>query len=279
MNSTGPCPSDLAIEQYLLAELGPSRVQVGDHITTCGICRTKVADKTAHNAAFATSPGAEKIRNAIFVREQLLPALPPPGRALPATLSGSLPPGRALPLSTALAPSPNPRRLHIVAALGFAAALALAFGLTLRPPSSVTSSPAIRPTPTSFAAQPTHDEEVVLRVQREWMEAVRDKDVAALDRILADDYTYTDARGRVSNKADNLQQARAGGGRMNAFHTSDAKARVYGDLAIVTGRLRVEGVASGRTYDSEVRFTDILARIDGRWRAVAAHASKPTDVE
>jgi ketosteroid isomerase-like protein len=236
MKSTVPCPSDLALEQYVLGELGPSHPQVADHVATCPICRAKAADKAAHNVTFKSSPGAEAIRSALSVRGQAMPA-------------------------------PAARRHRIVAALGFAAVLALAFLLTLRPRSPVMSS------------QASYDEEVVLRVQREWMEAVRDKDVAALDRILADDYTYTDSRGRVSNKADNLRQARAVGGRMKAFHTSDAKARVYGDLAIVTGRMRIEGVASGQPYDAEVRFTDILARIDGRWRAVAAHASKPSDVE
>jgi ketosteroid isomerase-like protein len=61
---------------------------------------------------------------------------------------------------------------------------------------------------------------------------------------------------------------------VKAFHTSDAKARIYGDTAIITGHLRVEGVAGGKPYDAEVRFTDILARIDGRWRAVGAHTSE-----
>ena len=127
------------------------------------------------------------------------------------------------------------------------------------------------PTPGSAA----NEEEVVLRVQREWMEAVRDKDAAALDRILADDYTYTDARGTVSTKADSLHQARSTGSRMKAFQTSETKARVHGDIAVITGRLRMEGETGGEPYEAEVRFTDILARIDGRWRAVAAHASNP----
>jgi ketosteroid isomerase-like protein len=91
---------------------------------------------------------------------------------------------------------------------------------------------------------------------------------------LADDYVYTDSSGRVTNKADSLRQARSTTGRMKAFQTSDEKTLIYGDMAIITGRLRVEGVAGGEPYDTEVRFTDILARIDGQWRAVAAHASK-----
>jgi ketosteroid isomerase-like protein len=64
---------------------------------------------------------------------------------------------------------------------------------------------------------------------------------------------------------------------MKAFHTSEAKALVHGDVAVVTGRVRIEGEAGGEPYDSEVRFTDVLARIDGRWRAIAAHASQSND--
>lgn len=154
---------------------------------------------------------------------------------------------------------------RIFAGLAVAAAIAVGFAVARREPPSARSAP---------AALDAREEQAVLRVQREWMEAVRDKDAAALDRILADDYTYTDSRGGVTNKADSLRQTRNQNDQMKAFHTSEEAARVYGDVAIVTGRLRVEGTASGVPYDAEVRFTDILARIDGRWRAVAAHASR-----
>jgi ketosteroid isomerase-like protein len=154
---------------------------------------------------------------------------------------------------------------RIFAGLAVAAAIAVGFAVARREPPSARSAP---------AALDAREEQAVLRVQREWMEAVRDKDAATLDRILADDYTYTDSRGGVTNKADSLRQTRNQNDQMKAFHTSEETARVYGDVAIVTGRLRVEGTASGVPYDAEVRFTDILARIDGRWRAVAAHASR-----
>ena len=64
--STMPCPSDLALEQYLLGELAPSQSRVGDHVEACGACRTKVADKAADNVAFAISPGAEAVSTRPF---------------------------------------------------------------------------------------------------------------------------------------------------------------------------------------------------------------------
>jgi len=250
MRTTVPCPSNLALEQYLLGELSPSQSHVGDHVATCEICHAKLADKAADSAVFASSPGAVEIKTALSSPAFALPRAP-------------------MPASTPLVGARDVQRRRIVAALGFAAVIALAFVLTLRPPASVTSA---------SRAGDVDEKEAVMRVQREWMEAIRDKNAAALDRILGDDYTYTDSRGAVTNKADSLREARTSRGRMTAYHTSDEKVHIYGDLAIVTGRLRVEGVAGGgQAYDAEVRFTDILARIDGQWRAVAAHASRPSE--
>jgi ketosteroid isomerase-like protein len=241
MKTSAPCPSNFAIERFLLGELPEGAPEVADHIAACVACRALVATKRADDAVFIRSPEAEGVRRVLSERR----------------------------LPQALAPNAE-RRTHGAfvrrsALAGMAVVAALAIGVVV----SRHHSPSA---PTSLAG--TNDEEVVKRVQREWMEAIRDKDAATLDRILADDYVYTDSSGRVTNKADSLRQARSTGGRMKAFQTSDEKTLIYGDMAIITGRLRVEGVAGGEPYDTEVRFTDILARIDGQWRAVAAHASK-----
>jgi ketosteroid isomerase-like protein len=239
MRTTTPCPADLALEQYLLREPGLEASVVADHIGACDACQKKVAIKKADDAAFQHSPAAIAIR-----------------RALSSVDDRGGENGRHI---------RTPRRA-IAAGLVLAAAVAVSFVVANR-----------RASHSPSASADTNEEAVVLRIQREWMEAVRDKNVAALDEILADDYTYTDSRGRVTTKADSLRQARATGGRMKAFHTSEAKALVHGDVAVVTGRVRIEGEAGGQPYDSEVRFTDVLARIDGRWRAIAAHASQSND--
>jgi ketosteroid isomerase-like protein len=240
MKTSTPCPSDLALERFLLGELPERTSEIADHVGACVACRAIVTAKRADDAVFIHSPGAQRLRRVLSERR-----LPGAHELMAERRRRSL-----------------FARPSMLAAIAFGTAIALSFVMGRRHPLSPTT-----------AVVATNDEAAVLRVQREWMEAVRDKDAATLDRILVDDYTYTDSRGRVSSKADSLRQARATGDRMKAFQTMDEKARIYGDMAIVTGRLRVEGVAGGQPYDAEVRFTDILARIDGQWRAVAAHAS------
>jgi ketosteroid isomerase-like protein len=158
------------------------------------------------------------------------------------------------------APARAARRLahpFTLASLGLAAGIAIGWGLLGRQP----------------ASNPASDEEQVRRFAAEWMEAARKKDAPALDRILADGYVYTDAGGS-STKADSLREARRGGGRTTLLRPEELDVRLFGDTAVLTGRARIQGVSErGVAYDFRYRFTDIVARIDGRWRAVAAHVS------
>ena len=254
------CPSDLTLERFLLGETPVGAPDLAEHVATCPMCRAALAAKRKDDLEFKGSAGAARIAGALAARDRA-PDAPPPERDVGGVRAGPRGAGSDV-RGRSLLRLVSDRR--IFAGLAVAAAIAVGFAARRQPPSARSAPAAIDP----------REEQAVLRVQREWMEAVRDKDAAALDRILADDYTYTDSRGGVTNKADSLRETRNQNDRMKAFHTSEETARVYGDVAIVTGRLRVEGVAAGVPYDAEVRFTDILARIDGRWRAVAAHASR-----
>jgi len=260
MSLAAICPSDLALERFLVGEM-PAGTDFSEHVATCPMCRAALDAKRKDDVEFRGSPGAARIARALAASDRApnASAEPSPREAAKRDQREGGPgaSGRRL---TRIA---SDRRIFAV--LAVAAASAIGFAVARRHSPTALSDGALAG---------ARDEQVVLEVQRQWMEAIRDKDAATLDRILADDYVYTDSRGGVTNKADSLRQTQNQTDRMKAFHTSDETARVYGDMAIVTGRLRVEGVAGGQPYDAEVRFTDILARIDGRWRAVAAHASR-----
>jgi len=56
----------------------------------------------------------------------------------------------------------------------------------------------------------------------------------------------------------------------------DVRVRVFGDAAVVTGRTHGAGEVAGTPYDVVIRFTDVFVRRNGRWEAVASHASLTT---
>jgi ketosteroid isomerase-like protein len=110
-------------------------------------------------------------------------------------------------------------------------------------------------------------EQAVLQLTRDWLAAEERHDRATLQRIIADDFQGTAPRGNTVFKEDviPIEGSQSGG---LAITTSDVKARVFGDTAIVTAH-GVQKAGEKR----ELRFTVVFAKRDGRWQMVAGHLS------
>jgi hypothetical protein len=76
------------------------------------------------------------------------------------------------------------------------------------------------------------------------------------------------------SRAEALAFARTGRMRFERYESSDVKIRVYGDAAVVTGRIQRTRVVGGERRADDWRFTKVYARRDGAWRVVSFHASE-----
>ena len=117
-------------------------------------------------------------------------------------------------------------------------------------------------------------EQKVLETMRRYVEAYGQNDVAALDKILADDFVFTSSRGIVVTKAQELADIRSGGMRTEAATVDEARVRVRGDAAVVTGRATLKGVWHGQDFSGQYRVTATWVKEEGRWRLLAEHASR-----
>ena len=106
-----------------------------------------------------------------------------------------------------------------------------------------------------------------------WGAAYINRDTAALERIMADDYTFTDPLGGVTDKRQNLDYIRTGLFVIKDTHSRNVRVRIYGETAVVTAlanfKARYRGVAVNGSY----QYTDVLVRREGRWYAVASQAT------
>jgi ketosteroid isomerase-like protein len=112
------------------------------------------------------------------------------------------------------------------------------------------------------------------RLESVWNEAHVQGDAEALDRLWADDLVSTVPRMRVMSKADTLGIWRSGRMKFLRYETSDTRIRLYGDSAVVTGRLQRAREVGGQAVADDWRFTKVYIRRDGRWLVVAFHASE-----
>ncbi len=116
-------------------------------------------------------------------------------------------------------------------------------------------------------------EAAVLKFEHEWMNALMHSDVAALERIEADDFVFTGPDGKVETKADDLRNLKSGALKMTECKLEDVKVRFYGKTAVVTGVNVIKGSINGQDISGKYRFTDVLVRKKDKWQAVSAHAS------
>ncbi len=116
-------------------------------------------------------------------------------------------------------------------------------------------------------------ENQVLQVEHEWTQAYLNHDLAALENILADDYTFGTADGSFKTRGVVLEEFRVDTMKYESIMQYNLKARVYGNTAVVTGEEIVKGSDGGKEISSHTRFTDVFVKREERWQAVASHES------
>ena len=110
-------------------------------------------------------------------------------------------------------------------------------------------------------------------LEAEWNTAHVQGDAATLARIFADDLVVVVPGMRPLTKMDSLGMFKVGGMKFDRYESSDTQSRVYGDTAIVTGRIRRTRTITGRTMEDDWRFTKVYLRRAGGWQVVSFHAS------
>jgi ketosteroid isomerase-like protein len=123
----------------------------------------------------------------------------------------------------------------------------------------------------------------LLRIENDWPRVVKEKDVAAVGRVEADDAIFVYPDGSVGNKQQDLSDIGGGALSADAILMTDLKVKVLdSDAAFVTGQTEFKNAKyktpDGKSMDisGKYRFIDTFARRNGEWRLVAGISTKVT---
>src|SRR5262245_46348225 len=128
------------------------------------------------------------------------------------------------------------------------------------------------------AVNPVAIEAEIIKLEKDWAAAAQRHDAAAVRKILADDLTMTYPDGSTGTKTSELSDIESGAMTADSWELSDTKVTVLGaEAAFISGR----GVLKNATYklpntkkpidiSGEYRFTDVYAKRNGQWLAVAS---------
>jgi ketosteroid isomerase-like protein len=111
-------------------------------------------------------------------------------------------------------------------------------------------------------------------LEAQWRTAVLQNDVATVNRLLADDYLGINPNGTLETKADALALRRAGTTKISSMDPINMKVRVYGDTAVVTSQVQVEGHDGERDISGRYHYTRVYSHRSGEWKVVSFEASR-----
>ncbi len=107
-------------------------------------------------------------------------------------------------------------------------------------------------------------------LNRDYIRSVQTSDVRRFDEILASDFLCSNPDGSLVDRQGFLKQTALPVAISN-LEAHDVDVRIMGDVAIIHARTAYV-LPDGRRGAG--RYTDVWARRDGRWLAVAAHVTR-----
>ena len=114
------------------------------------------------------------------------------------------------------------------------------------------------------------DLEALALLNRDYIHSVQTGDVARFEQILADDFLASNPDGSLVDKKAFLAQT-AKPVAITNLAAQDVRIRILGDAAIIHAKTTYT-TPEGRQASG--RYTDVWARRNSRWLAVAAHVTR-----
>jgi uncharacterized protein (TIGR02246 family) len=105
-------------------------------------------------------------------------------------------------------------------------------------------------------------------LEQERFTAYVTSDVAALERIFADDLVYIHSNGVSDPKSAVLQSFASGDLKISRFDAEDIQVRQIGDVMVATGLVHADLVNKGNAAKFDLRYSAIYVSQGGQWRLV-----------
>jgi ketosteroid isomerase-like protein len=116
--------------------------------------------------------------------------------------------------------------------------------------------------------------QLVADLDKKRMDAMGQKDLAALDALISDDLVYTHSTARLDSKKSLIGAMESGATVYTSVVPSGVVAQDLGDTVVLTGSARIGVLSQGRANSFAVRFTDVWSNQTGRWQMVAWQSTR-----
>ena len=114
----------------------------------------------------------------------------------------------------------------------------------------------------------------IIELDRKRMIAMAEKDIATLNKIIADDLIYTHSSARLDTKQSLIGAMESGATVYTAVEPSEVVAQDLGDAVVLTGIAAISVNSGGKPNSFRVRFVDVYANRGGDWQMVTWQSTR-----
>jgi hypothetical protein len=128
-----------------------------------------------------------------------------------------------------------------------------------------------------FAARASDNakvEQQILKTLEQRTQAQIQRDFPTLERLMADECTYTHASSQTQNKTEFIGDLKSGKRAYKALKNTDLRVLVYGHTAVLTGRTGISAVNDGKNTEVSIKFLEVYEKRHGQWQMVAHQSTR-----
>ena len=114
--------------------------------------------------------------------------------------------------------------------------------------------------------------ETLQAMEHDWLNAEKNHDTAAFEKLVADDWIAIGPDGKSQTKAQRAAEIK--GAHISSATMGDMKVRVFGDTAVVTGTDDEITMKAGKKSGDHYAWTDVFVKRNGKWVAVASQTAQ-----
>ena len=107
-----------------------------------------------------------------------------------------------------------------------------------------------------------------------WDKAIVRKDKATIEANMAEDFRNIDGDADIATKESFVTGLVDPKLAINPYAVDDFDVRLYGDVALLSGRTRMTGSYDGKAFASHYRYIDIYVRRNGSWKITSVQITK-----
>ena len=122
-----------------------------------------------------------------------------------------------------------------------------------------------------------NEQDAVLAAEKGWSTGISKPDIALLDKVLADDLTYTHSTGNTDTKASYIDKLKTGKMRyFTAEYVSEPRVQILSsDTALTFGQIKVATLGPNHLpAPATLAFLHVFVKRHGQWQLVAHQSAK-----